>query len=220
MSTCNAIEYMSLSALAYINFSNYHIGWTVGQLMSGKAIPEDDLNKPELIALKEGANAIQSWKLINFQPNTTSGFAAAAFQNPDTKEIVFAFRGTEPNKSIYTFLQDAITDAQLAVSGNALGRPNQFNDAFAFFDKTLKNIGKGNYSGYSFTGHSLGGGIAQYMTYITNKTGKSVTFDAVGIGQAMPHVDPASFKGYITDYVNQNDIIGEYGVQLGDTIYI
>lgn len=220
MSTCNAIEYMSLSALAYINFSNYHIGWTVGQLMSGKAIPEDDLNKPELIALKEGANAIQSWKLINFQPNTTSGFAAAAFQNPDTKEIVFAFRGTEPNKSIYTFLQDAITDAQLAVSGNALGKPNQFNDAFAFFDKTLKNIGKGNYSGYSFTGHSLGGGIAQYMTYITNKTGKSVTFDAVGIGQAMPHVDPASFKGYITDYVNQNDIIGEYGVQLGDTIYL
>lgn len=220
MSTCNAIEYMSLSALAYINFSNYHIGWTVGQLMSGKAIPEDDLNKPELIALKEGANAIQSWKLINFQPNTTSGFAAAAFQNPDTKEIVFAFRGTEPNKDIYTFLQDAITDAQLAVSGNALGKPNQFNDAFTFFDKTLKKIGKGNYSGYSFTGHSLGGGIAQYMTYITNKTGKSVTFDAVGIGQAMPHVDPASFKGYITDYVNQNDIIGEYGVQLGDTIYL
>lgn len=220
MSTCNAIEYMSLSALAYINFSDYHIGWTVGQLMSGKAIPEDDLNKPELIALKEGANAIQSWKLINFQPNTTSGFAAAAFQNPDTKEIVFAFRGTEPNKDIYTFLQDAITDAQLAVSGNALGKPNQFNDAFTFFDKTLKKIGKGNYSGYSFTGHSLGGGIAQYMTYITNKTGKSVTFDAVGIGQAMPHVDPASFKGYITDYVNQNDIIGEYGVQLGDTIYL
>ena len=36
----------------------------------------------------------------------------------------------------------------------------------------------------------------------------------------MPHVDPASFKGYITDYVNQNDIIGEYGVQLGDTIYL
>lgn len=220
MSTCNAIEYMSLSALAYINFSDYHIGWTVGQLMSGKAIPEDDLNKPELITLKEGANAIQSWKLISFQPNTTSGFAAAAFQNPDTKEIVFAFRGTEPDKSIYTFLQDAITDAQLAVSGNALGKPNQFNDAFTFFDKTLKKIGKGNYSGYSFTGHSLGGGIAQYMTYITNKTGKSVTFDAVGIGQAIPHVDPASFKGYITDYVNQNDIIGEYGVQLGDTIYL
>lgn len=217
----NTVNYIKLSALAYIDFSNGSKGRTIDELIKDGVISKDDLNKKsELSAIKDESNPLRSWKLINFQPNTTSGFAAAAFQNPDTKEIVFAFRGTEPNRGIYTFLQDAITDAQLAVSGNALGKPNQFNDAFAFFDKTLKKIGKGNYSGYSFTGHSLGGGIAQYMTYITNKTGKSVTFDAVGIGQAMPHVDPASFKGYITDYVNQNDIIGEYGVQLGDTIYL
>lgn len=217
----NVIDYLNFSALAYINFSTTHKNKSIKTLIEEDGvIPKDDLSKPELSALVSESSLLRNWVLINFQPNTTSGFAAAAFQNPDTKEIVFAFRGTEPNKDIYTFLQDAITDAQLAVSGNALGKPNQFNDAFAFFDKTLKNIGKGNYSGYSFTGHSLGGGIAQYMTYITNKTGKSVTFDAVGIGQAMPHVDPASFKGYITDYVNQNDIIGEYGVQLGDTIYL
>lgn len=217
----NAVDYLNFSALAYINFSITHKNKSIKTLIEEDGvISKDELSNPELSALVSESNPLRNWVLINFQPNTTSGFAAAAFQNPDTKEIVFAFRGTEPNKSIYTFLQDAITDAQLAVSGNALGKPNQFNDAFAFFDKTLKNIGKGNYSGYSFTGHSLGGGIAQYMTYITNKTGKSVTFDAVGIGQAMPHVDPASFKGYITDYVNQNDIIGEYGVQLGDTIYL
>lgn len=217
----NVIDYLNFSALAYINFSTTHKNKSIKTLIEEDGvIPKDDLSKPELSALVSESSLLRNWVLINFQPNTTSGFAAAAFQNPDTKEIVFAFRGTEPNRGIYTFLQDAITDAQLAVSGNALGKPNQFNDAFAFFDKTLKKIGKGNYSGYSFTGHSLGGGIAQYMTYITNKTGKSVTFDAVGIGQAMPHVDPASFKGYITDYVNQNDIIGEYGVQLGDTIYL
>lgn len=220
-------QYLALSAVCYTNFDASiaeklnKSGVTINYLVDNSKIPDYEDSSTNTVNPKYQHLAdLGSWKLINFQPNTTSGFAAAAFQNPDTKEIVFAFRGTEPNKSIYTFLQDAITDAQLAVSGNTLGKPNQFNDAFTFFDKTLKKIGKGNYSGYSFTGHSLGGGIAQYMTYITNKTGKSVTFDAVGVGQAMPHVDPASFKGYITDYVNQNDIIGEYGVQLGDTIYL
>ena len=96
----NTVSYINLSALAYIDFSKSLEGLTINELILRKAIPEKYLNeKPELSSLRDESNPLRSWKLINFQPNTTSDFAAAAFQNHDTKEIVFAFRGTEPNKS-------------------------------------------------------------------------------------------------------------------------
>ena len=88
----NTVSYINLSALAYIDFSKSLEGLTINELILRKAIPEKYLNeKPELSSLRDESNPLRSWKLINFQPNTTSGFAAAAFQNPDTKEIVFAF---------------------------------------------------------------------------------------------------------------------------------
>ena len=96
----NAVDYLNFSALAYINFSITHKNKSIKTLIEEDGvISKDELSNPELSALVSESNPLRNWVLINFQPNTTSGFAAAAFQNPDTKEIVFAFRGTEPNKS-------------------------------------------------------------------------------------------------------------------------
>ena len=96
----NVIDYLNFSALAYINFSTTHKNKSIKTLVEEDGvIPKDDLSKPELSALVSESSLLRNWVLINFQPNTTSGFAAAVFQNPDTKEIVFTFRGTEPNKS-------------------------------------------------------------------------------------------------------------------------
>lgn len=130
----NTVAYLNLSALAYVDFLDAHKNKSIESLISEYGIiSKDELNKkPELFALQSPSSPLRSWILVNFQSNTPSGFAAVAFQNPETKEVVFAFRGTEPDKGIYTFLQDAITDAQIAVSGGALGKPNQFNDAFIF----------------------------------------------------------------------------------------
>ncbi len=109
----------------------------------------------------------------------------------------------------------------------------QFSKAKQFVFDTLNQFGLVSYadqdemfdvlsqtSNVSFTGHSLGGGIAQYMTYATGEVGHSVTFNAVGIGQGIQGVNPSNYDDSVTDYVNENDVIGQYGVQLGKTKYV
>lgn len=198
--------------------------WTIGDLIKNNFIEfasydwntqQYIFHKPQLLALA----GMLDWTLVNYQPNTTSGFAGAAFQSP-SEELVFAFRGTEPNllTNPLQALQDFDQDLQIATNTNLPG-DSQFEDAFSFWIDTLQEVGVGNHSGYSFTGHSLGGGLAQYMVYATNEAGHAVTFNAVGIGQGLG-VDPSDYNDSITDYVNQNDIIGQYGVQLGATVYV
>lgn len=96
--------------------------------------------------------------------------------------------------------------------------PICYNDQKAMF----KAIGQG--SNVSFTGHSLGGALAQYMTYKTAKLDKgdagikSVTFDAVGIGDnvGVSSIDAGKYNS--TDHVNSLDWVGTYGLQLGKTV--
>ena len=196
--------------------------WTIDQLIRGGFITGASYSNgayafsSQLTAL----SGMLDWTLANFQSNTSSGFAGAAFKNT-ANELVFSFRGTEPHlfTNPVVALQDFAQDLEIAMDTNLPG-PSQFNDAYEFWANTLQQVGAGNYSGYSFTGHSLGGGIAQYMTYATNEAGHATTFNAVGIGQVLDGVDPADYNDSIKDYVNQNDIIGQYGVQLGTTIYV
>lgn len=206
--------------------------WTIDDLIRAGIIdgaqyietanPPYSFSKPQLEAL----SGMLDWTLVNYQPNTSSGFAAAAFQSPSS-EIVFALRGTESDVISPTnptgIADDFIADALIAIGGNPTG-VNQFTDAETFFTDTLASVS--GISGYSFTGHSLGGGLAQYLTYYTKESsiyqeGSSTTFNAVGIGQALQGSATYSFESYnSTDYVNENDIIGNYGSQLGTTSYI
>lgn len=210
-------EYIALSTAAYTNF-NEDKGVTVNDLLS--KIPHS--SESQALSLH---SSLAGWKLLNFQLNTSNGFAAA-FQAPSTidengnsvpGEIVFAFRGTEPfSDNLHDLGQDL--KIMMAEEG-ALDA--QFNDAYSFWLQTIQDVGGGSgYSGYSFTGHSLGGGIAQYMTYATGEVGHSVTFNAVGIGQGIQGVNPSNYDDSVTDYVNENDVIGQYGVQLGKTKYV
>lgn len=199
--------------------------WTIEELIKGGYIQfaSYDVNTQEYVFGKPQLTALSgmlNWTLTNYQPNTNSGFAGAAFQST-SGELVFAFRGTEPNllTNPLQALQDFDQDLQIATNTNLPG-VSQFEDAFSFWVETLQEVGVGNHSGYSFTGHSLGGGLAQYMVYATNETGHAVTFNAVGIGQGLDGVNPSNYHDSITDYVNQNDIIGQYGVQLGSTVYV
>ena len=80
------VNYISLSALSYIDFNSSMKNKTIEYLVNNKLIKEDDLSKPELSALKNSSNPLRSWKLINLLPNNQNGLSAAVFQNPEAKE--------------------------------------------------------------------------------------------------------------------------------------
>ena len=207
-------QYLSLSALAYEQLSNSDVGRPIKEVMQNI----ENINKPELRAL----SSLSSWVLVNAY-TSPSGMSAIAIQNPETKEMVFAYRGTDINRGSVEMIKDFLTDLHIASSGNLMLKDgaNQFQDAFNFYINTVKKVGgASNIGTRSFTGHSLGGGLAQYMAYMTNGAYKTMTFDAVGIGQILKDVNFSSYNNNVKNYVNENDFIGNYGDHLGEVIYI
>ena len=250
------IEYLSLSALAYVDFKESDAGLTLDEIIRDeqkkKSRKDFNLNSPELSALQNSSNPLRSWKLIAQSPSSVSEvkvvnyrgykrkevvtrsipFSCTAFQNPETGEIVFAFRGTNNIKDWGTDIQIASFVPQVFI--------RQFQQAKDFVFNTLNEHGPVCYetkdamfkalnqnSNVSFTGHSLGGGLAQYMTYVTSdmESGdigvKSVTFNGVGIGQNTWDIEIWS-NGYrynSTNHINSGDLTGNYGMRLGRQVY-
>ena len=223
MMTTSELQKLALSQLVYSpGLSSAHDSWTIDGLIRAGVIEDasysDTLGtytfSPQLSIL----STMLDWTLVDFESNP-NGFAGAAFKTPSS-ELIFAFRGTELfSNGLLNGLKDIEQDINIAMNEETSGQ-TQFDDAFDFWTSVLQSQGSGTYSGYSFTGHSLGGALAQYMTYMTNEVGHSVTFNAVGIGQSIEGVNPSDYNDSIVDYVNENDIIGMYGIQLGQTKYI
>ena len=250
------IEYLSLSALAYVDFKESDAGLTLDEIIRDeqkkKSRKDFNINNPELSALQNSSNPLRSWKLIAQSPSSVSEvkvvnyrgykrkevvtrsipFSCAAFQNPETGEIVFAFRGTNNIKDWGTDIQIASFVPQAFI--------RQFQQAKDFVFNTLNEHGPVCYetkdamfkalnqnSNVSFTGHSLGGGLAQYMTYVTSdmESGdigvKSVTFNGVGVGQNTWDIEiwNNGYKYNSTNHINSGDLTGNYGMRLGRQVY-
>ena len=218
---------MALSAAVYSDFptgDNPETSqpWTIADLILKDKVKDYKDNEGVVSSQFTSLASLGGWQLISFQPNTTTGFSGAAFRS-STGEIVFAFRGTEPGTLLNPGPDITGPDLAIAVQGAMDKLPAQFSDAQGFVSSVLAS-----HSGaaYSFTGHSLGGAIASYMTHVTNTdsiagVGKAVTFNAPGIAGLLPGVNPADYNGLITDHVNEGDIIGEFknNQQLGRTEY-
>ena len=250
------IEYLSLSALAYVDFKESDTGLTLDEIIRDeqkkKSRKDFNLDSPELSALQGPSNPLRSWKVIAQSPSSVSEvkvvnyrgykrkevvtrsipFSCTAFQNPETGEIVFAFRGTNNIKDWGTDIQIASFVPQVFI--------RQFQQAKDFVFNTLNEHGPVCYetkdamfkalnqnSNVSFTGHSLGGGLAQYMTYVTSdmESGdigvKSVTFNGVGIGQNTWDIEiwDNGYKYNSTNHINSGDLTGNYGMRLGRQVY-
>ena len=218
------IDYVAFSALSYNNFPkgnnpDTNKPWTLSDLVKagkieGASFIEKEnkihVSKPELSALKGSSNPLHSYTLLDFI-STSSGFRAAAFQSP-SGEIVFSFKGTDFDlSSIKGYIEAdndiSNADAQIAL-GMSLNLPTQFADAEKFVNSVLASHPKAD---YTFTGHSLGGSLAQYMTY---KTGhKSTTFNGPGIGSLVESVtgekiNYSAYENLSTNYANESDLIG------------
>ena len=233
-------QYLALSAVAYGDIRSLE-GRTILDIRN-TPVDNLDFSKKEFSSLKE----LDSYKLISVStheealyldlhgsiPRTQdSGFYAAAFQSP-SGDIIFAFRGTNDTTDWYT-------DAGIGFGAFPEDIP-QFGCAIKFVTRVLRehgpiyyedpkgclrDIGKSNFGKkVTFTGHSLGGGLAQYMTYLSSDLSsgisgaKSITFNAVGIGSSLRVSKEEAAKYNVTDHVNSLDWVGMYGIQLGHTV--
>lgn len=191
------IDYLALSQLAYVNFTNDDTGQALGKIIDmandeNSGYQREGLNPhgSTLAALQSPSNPLRSWRVIaqstsSFTHTVTQRghtrkvtveipFSATAFQNPETGEIVFAFRGTNNTGDWGTDLQIAFGVSESSI--------DQFQLARQFVFETLNQYGKVHYetqgamfkalsqnSNVSFTGHSLGGGLVQYLSNLFSK---------------------------------------------------
>ena len=135
-----------------------------------------------------------------------SGFHGEAFYKDG--KVVIAMRGTDE------FVNDFIKEDIRHLAKKKL--PNQYADAQKFYEKVRKDFPDQE---IIFTGHSLGGSLAQLMSY---KTGhETVTFNAYGVRNIL--------QGYVRDnlenirnYGNINDTVFNNNIdnQLGSTYVI
>lgn len=198
-------EYLILSALSYCVFKTEDIDKNVFNLLD-----DENIDSRERILLKNDVfsafdflgnwNIIENsllsflndWYIVDILDKTDdgdsiekSGFYGIAFGKKNNlseyKEIVIAYRGSQlfPIKEAYRDFVE--TDLQIGLGK----KPKQFDEGLELYKKIIERF---SYKEVRLTGHSLGGGIAQYVALMselyTNDEDfvpKTVTFNGIGI---------------------------------------
>ena len=120
-----------------------------------------------------------AWK----KDDPISGFSAGAYQNTATNEIVIAFAGTNEQDGDRSKL-DWRNNIEMGLGANStIDVESQFVQAIKF---VLQVMEKHPNTPISFTGHSLGGGLASAMSVLFDKP--AYTFD------------PAPFQATLIEY--------------------
>ncbi len=207
-------EYLLLSLLSYAHFNESHIGKNLYELLKKeKNNLILDISIFSLINLKDNwelflssfNNIFSHWKILEVSDNTNKinqsgiwndGFYSIAFgkEGVEGKKVVIAYRGSESYP-----IKEAIDDFIRTDFFIGLGsKPKQFEAGKRFYKKIIEKYG---YKNVTITGHSLGGGIAQYVGISSQSISgdkeyipRVVTFNAIGI----------LIKGMVevTDFIN------------------
>ncbi|CAD5902930.1 lipase family protein [Carnobacterium maltaromaticum] len=190
-----------------------------------KKMSENELNDIESIKVGDGTK----WVTIN-SINHESGLQAMAVVSLDEykalcsgkitapKNMVFVTRGSEMGEDGYNdwVKTNGIVLGSSSVSPEELKKAeieqvnaqNQFIQYDAFVRQTIQAYNPQN---YSFTGHSLGGALAQYMAVIMDA--KATTFAAARAYRLLPPdlqkaVRDGKYDDMIRDYRHKNDPVG------------
>ncbi len=161
--------------------------------------------------------------------NNGTGFKAIAFENSAAHHYIIAFSGTELSS------KDFYTDAQLGwnqwrVNDND---PQQI-DGDNVLDYVRTILDNDPQATFHFTGHSLGGGLAEYAAYFAKKEIETelrkadpnasleltlTTFNAMGTLNSLARresttkdaINAAMADTYIAHYVAKGDLVGLLG---------
>ncbi len=180
-----------------------------------------------------------------------SGFDAVVLENPKTNQVIIGYRGTEPEGIIGKAadietdafdvvggrtrrLEDAITDPERhnifknspfkLMKDNMDWENNQFHQAEELYEAVKVAYPD---SDISLTGHSLGGGLAQYVAARQDVSG--MTYSAPSVTNLLDDVSLAKvneghFDNKMVNVVHPNDSVGaggisEYDRHVGSTVY-
>lgn len=194
-----AMEYLLLSTLSYANFRNRDKGKTIEELFYGDEETRKRIMKNAKSFLSEESRphlfeffkeTFREWEIYHVDNRTesgrnfyskASGFYAVVFKKKD--RYVISYRGSErfPLEDAY---KDFIETDLLLGMGK---RPKQFMEGYEVYTDVLSMVNEDGET-ISLTGHSLGGGIAQFVALMADKDGHRVpytcTWNAVGINKS------------------------------------
>ena len=165
---------------------------------------DNEMKALSLGVYKDNKNSIpKDWVRFSERDNESTGFHAETFYKKGA--VVISFRGTDDYKDLFEndFLQ---------MGRNKL--PNQYVDAINYYNEIQKTFPS---SKIVFTGHSLGGSLAQLMGNLTGN--EAVTFNAYGVGNLLNgNINYENSKN-IRNYGNINDLVFmmNFDNQLGHT---
>lgn len=185
-------DYLVLSILSYFNFPKKSIGKKIREVVEEVDLKQlssnDNLLKNENYFRGENffSKEMNEWSIHKIydrtrrnSENSKSGFYAIIFKKINTYVVSYRGSETSPLKEAYKdFIE---TDLMIGLGK----RPLQFFEGVEIFEKLveegieIKNI--------KLTGHSLGGGIAQFVAMISYKKYKEIpytyTWNSVGINR-------------------------------------
>lgn len=111
-----------------------------------------------------------NWQLLTVaeNKNISNGYVGAAYWNPDMQQVIIAHRGTEPDdpKTMYGALLNDINGIYFNQHSSQIDSAITFTDKIiSVLKKINRQIEKKSYIQLFFTGHSLGGWLAQITTF-------------------------------------------------------
>lgn len=162
------------------------------------AIIAKHVNKKKLII---GMKTKTGWEIIKIDQNPKSGYLGALyrFELAANFRYVYAIQGTRPLS-----VKDWVNNFK-----QIKGKSKQFDDAAKFAQKH-----KAHYQQLSFTGHSLGGGLASLCALLTQS--EAVTFNANGLSSHTLHKYNVVHKpALITAYVVKGELLSTLQAIIG-----
>ncbi|KGK57521.1 lipase [Xanthomonas cannabis pv. phaseoli] len=142
------------------------------------ALANDSYNRPDMVGLKSPVISIGEGRYQRLEyMDRPSGYQGVVYRSVDTREVIVAHRGTEPDRQL-------LKDGAYADGSMVVKRHNpQVDDAIELTQRAIElaeRLAKrdGHKPEVTVTGHSLGGGLTQVTAHHFGLKGQ--TFNAYG----------------------------------------